>query len=391
MEKKIKEYVNYQFRFDNREDIEDLKAEIIANLIDRYYEFLEKLNNPEQAYIEAIKQMGDFTDGEGIQIPEDFSIKPSIPDILLLAGAILSIFGLILVLYHAVVGTIITAISILLFSGSAYYLYSYSQYVLKNYMDIEKHNILLKKIFKNMKTCFVFWAISLSLILAKLISASILSLTIGGSIDHNTIYILFILSFFVFILSLIILLIIFYFIYQRLINHYYYLTGDSNLKSSITDSYNFLKTKQGEKNSKLRNIIISHWFLPTISLVYLIPTALIIPNKVYLNYSSIYNITIINIITDTILSNYWYYGIFPALVLVFFITIIILRYFKKDFISDKLLIYTNYGWFITILYIIFLYKIGQTILEYYTFVYGLIFIILFTIYILVTRKIRNNK
>ena len=391
MEKKIKDYVNYQFRFDNREDIEDLKAEIIANLIDRYYELLEKLNNPEQAYIEAIKQMGDFTNGEGIKISEDFSIKPSIPDILLLAGAILSIFGLILVLYHAVVGTIITAISILLFSGSAYYLYSYSQYVLKNYMDIDKHNILLKKIFKNMKTCFVFWAISLSLILAKLISASILSLTISGSIDYNTIYNLFIFSFFVFILSLIILLIIFYFIYQRLINHYYYLTGDSNLKSSITDSYNFLKTRQGVKSSKLRNIIMSHWFLPTISLLYLIPTALIIPNKVYLNYSSIYNITIINIIADTLLSNYWYYGIFPTLVLVFFITIIILRYFKKDFISDKLLIYTNYGWLITILYIILLYKINQTILEYFAFVYGLIFIILFTIYLLITRKIRNNK
>ncbi len=147
MHDKIRQYVNYQFRFDERNDIEELKEEIIANLIDRYEEYRQKGLTEEEAYIEAIKSMGDFSQHEYNKISEEYSIKPQIPDILLMCGAILSIFGMILTLFNGIVGTIITAISILLFSGSAYYLYSYSQYIRKQHMDIEKHNLLLTKIF----------------------------------------------------------------------------------------------------------------------------------------------------------------------------------------------------------------------------------------------------
>jgi len=57
MHDKIRQYVNYQFRFDERNDIEELKEEIIANLIDRYEEYRQKGLTEEEAYIEAIKSM----------------------------------------------------------------------------------------------------------------------------------------------------------------------------------------------------------------------------------------------------------------------------------------------------------------------------------------------
>src|SRR5690554_6936637 len=143
MKEKIRQYVNYQFRFDKREEIEEIKEEITANLIDRYNEYLDSGKSTEQAYIEAIKSMGDFSDNPENDISSEYSIKPSIPDILLLCSTILSIFGLLIILFSNVTGTIVTVISIVLFSGSAYYLYSYSQYIRKEEMNIEKHNLLL--------------------------------------------------------------------------------------------------------------------------------------------------------------------------------------------------------------------------------------------------------
>jgi len=133
MEDKIREYVNYQFRFDNREDIEEMKEEIIANLIDRYHEYLKEGKSKQEAYIEAIKQMGNFANVEE-DIDNEFSLKPSIADVSLVVAMILSVFGLLLLFMNFLAGAITTVISIVCFSSASYYMYANSQYIRKNWI-----------------------------------------------------------------------------------------------------------------------------------------------------------------------------------------------------------------------------------------------------------------
>ena len=88
MNEKLKSYVDYYFRFDEREDIEEVKAEVLGNLIDRYEEYLEKYDE-EKAYVEAIKSMGDFKVNE--EIVED----PLLVDTGLLISLVTAIFALV--------------------------------------------------------------------------------------------------------------------------------------------------------------------------------------------------------------------------------------------------------------------------------------------------------
>jgi len=362
MHDKIRQYVNYQFRFDERSDIEELKEEIIANLIDRYEEYRQKGLSEEEAYIEAIKSMGDFSQHEYNKISDEYSIKPQIPDILLMCGAILSIFGMILTLYNGVAGTIITAISILLFSGSAYYLYSYSQYIRKQYMDIDKHNLLLTKIFKYMKTSFIFWAISLSLIMTRLVISIITGLILLDptiiSVDDIGAFITIIVLLFIGTLS--IFLYVFNKIYQRLMNHYYLLTGNKELRGKIKESYDFVF---GQKDSQIEHIIVknakSYTIYPFIIII------MVLPQLFFSFYFVLRNDSLFGI------REYHYKGIFlfqlfrmlkymswplAILPLISLGTLIFLLFkaFTKKLKNLKLVIYWAYGWFISVVLISFI-------------------------------------
>jgi len=271
MEQKIRKYVNYQFRFDNRDGIDDLKEEIISNLIDRYQENLNAGKEDEAAYIEAIKSMGDFSENKINDIPEEFSDKPLIPDTLLVSGAILSVFGLLLTLFNPITGTLVTALSILIFSSSAYYLYSYSQYVRKQNMDIEKHNMLLRKIFKYMKTSFVFWAISLSFIMASLLMKLITSMVLidPSQITFRTLNSYLTFYAILFIIALITFLLIFQNIYGRLMRQYYILTGTTRLVGKIREGYQFLYGSNHVETNK--SILLSEKFIPILGIIIILP------------------------------------------------------------------------------------------------------------------------
>lgn len=120
MEEKIIEYVNYRFRFRKGKDVEESKAEIIANLTDRYYDLLKEGKSMQEAYVEAIRSFGSFTDDlTGESADNDFNVKPSLADIALVVGAILSVFGVFTSLISFTLGLILTIISILCYAGEA--------------------------------------------------------------------------------------------------------------------------------------------------------------------------------------------------------------------------------------------------------------------------------
>lgn len=158
MEEKIRQYVNYRFRFDRRPDVEELKEEIIANLIDRYYEKLNAGKTEEEAYVESIPSMGNFSEYDNV--PYEYSFKPSFSDIFLVCSVMTSIFSSLLTFVSSALGILVLMLSMLFFGSAARYLYAYSQYVRKEELDIPKHNLLITKIFKYVKTNFIFWAIS---------------------------------------------------------------------------------------------------------------------------------------------------------------------------------------------------------------------------------------
>ncbi len=414
MENKIKQYVNYQFRFDKRDDIEDLKQEIIANLTDRYHEYLDEGKKPDDAYIEAIKSMGDFSDSKFNEIPEVYSIKPSIPDILLMSGAILSIFGLLITLFTVVTGTIITAISILLFSGAAYYLYSYSQYVRKEYMDIKKHNMLLQKIFKYMKTSFIFWAISLSFTMVNLLmniiryfilldqSSSLIDYdfdlinleeNIINVFDSFTSYI--IVYIILYITILVIFLLIFISIYYRLMNQYYFLTGNTNLKGKIRESYEFLYSQKiiGFNHSKFDYLIY-----PLFGII-IIVVGLFLPFTwwEYVDgdgYSSqIYHSIFGQFLFESLSRSFYFISILPLLAILVNILLIISALLGR--IHHSILSIGYYFWFLSIimLYVI-VYKIQtDDLLDIGLFheLYAMFMIILITVINIVMTIMRNKK
>ena len=258
MKDKIREYVEYQFRFDHTINVEETKAEIIANLCDRYDELFAKYQDEEKAYIETIKQMGDFNAHQE-DIPEEYSIKPSWPDIAMIVATVFAVMGFAVTVFSLTYGAIMVAISISLYAASCYYLYHYSQYVKKTEMDISKHNLLLEKIFQYMKTNFVFWGISISLIASNLIQG-IVSLFAGyGFLTITSLfgtnpsdifagaYSLLYIGIITLVISLVACYIILTRLYKKLMRKYYYLTGNQSFKSHIQIAEEFLNGEEKEK------------------------------------------------------------------------------------------------------------------------------------------------
>ncbi len=272
MIQKIREYVYYQLRFDTTKGNEEVKEEIISNISDRYDEFFEKTKDENYAYIQAIKSMGDFTEGKHKEA-ETKAYKPSIPEMFLISGVILAVFGSLIVFFSVFAGTIVIMLSIITFAVGASYLYQESQYIKEVEFDIEKHNDYLTKIFSYIKTCFVFWAIGLSYILAGILNSIItyfvlLNAGVSGNVEGlKTALTVAILGFIIFF---IIFLFIFKNIYQRLLNRYYELTGVKDLQSKLNVAKNFLKNGVKEEMVSKSLVIDKYWFYPSIILMTLV-------------------------------------------------------------------------------------------------------------------------
>ncbi|QVK17577.1 hypothetical protein KHQ81_12060 [Mycoplasmatota bacterium] len=335
--------------------------------------------------------MGDFSENKMNDIPNEYSVKPSIPDILLMSGAILSIFGLLITFFSAVAGIIFTALSILLFSGSAYYLYSYSQYVRKQYMDIEKHNMLLKKIFKYMKTSFIFWAISLSLIMASLVMNLITQMVLidPTKVIFSSISEYLFIYFILFFIALLIFLLVFREIYKRLMHQYYFLTGTTNLKGKIRESYEFLYGRNKSKNS----ILFSKRFLPILGII-LILLHLSLPFEWKDSGNYWFFTILLSGLIEFMHKPYWIIAVGPLFFLIMNIIFIVLTLTDK-IKKQWILVVGYYAWYSSILFMYFLsYYFYSNKLEIYnqsSFFYALFACILLTIILLIRGTIKINN
>ena len=251
MNEKLKSYVDYYFRFDEREDIEEVKAEVLGNLIDRYEEYLEKYDE-EKAYVEAIKSMGDF------KVNDDIVEDPLLVDTGLLISLVTAIFALIGILFNNILGVVLVMVSISLFVASAYILVGKAKVFIEEEKDIERSKYHLQKIFSYMKASFTFWSITLSLLGAKLLYSVVLSMAFLGGMNNGfyeeDFVILLVLSFVVFLLLLVVLLVLSRVIYARLMHQYYLMTGDQDVESKVQKGLSFIKNSSPNEKDQVRGI-----------------------------------------------------------------------------------------------------------------------------------------
>ena len=248
MKNKIKTYVDHYFRFDKREDLDALKAEITSNLFDRYDEATLSGLSEQEAYIKAVKSMGDFQAATYNQMNEEDKVMPSFHEYLLPVSAILAVFSFILIFLNGIAGGVLTALSISLYAIGGTYLYHKAMHVKSNDMDIELHKNYLTKIFKYMKTSFAFWSFNIAYLVAlvvQMISQFIIFIfkadaTPDLSQIESTLQVFIVLSILSFIVTLIVMIIISFNVYKRLKLKYYILTGEKELPGKIKSSFDFI-------------------------------------------------------------------------------------------------------------------------------------------------------
>lgn len=248
MKNKIKTYVDHYFRFDKRDDLEALKAEITSNLFDRYDEAITSGLSEQDAYIKTVKSMGDFQAAPYNDVNEEDKVMPSFHEYLLPVSAILAVFSFILIFLNGITGGVLTALSISLYAIGGTFLYHKAMYVKSNDMDIELHKSYLTKIFKYMKTSFAFWFFNIAYLVAlvfQMISETIIlmlnaRITLDPETIEQTIQLFITFSILSFIITLIVMIIISFNLYKRLKLKYYILTGEKALPGKIKSSFDFI-------------------------------------------------------------------------------------------------------------------------------------------------------
>ncbi|MGS0972072.1 MAG: hypothetical protein ACVCEJ_02355 [Candidatus Izemoplasmataceae bacterium] len=386
MEEKLQSYVEYYFRFDRSEDVKEKKAEVLANLIDRYEELLNDYDE-DKAYVEAIKSMGDFYQDEVIE-------HPLLADTGLLVALVTAIFALVGVLFSNVLGIVLVMLSISLFAASSYYLVRHAKVVLNDEKDLDKMKFHLQKIFSYMKASFTFWSITLSFLGAKLIYSLVISMAFLGGMNNgfsmDDVVVLLAISFIVFVILLVIFLVLSRVLYSRLMHQYYLMTGDDDVDSMVSSGLSFIKDKSPSEHHEVRGffytLLSGRYFIPvyfTVFWLIALPFGLEI-----VTYGRNWSIEFGNFFSFILLSPAYHYT-FPRVILALLsiglYVMIGLSYFVKK-ISDKMIVIGSYG-------LIGLYILTVLLSNLYVFnwyiegaIFGYFFLMgLFTMIVLVLR------
>ncbi len=242
MEKKINDYVNYMFNLNNIKD-EEMFNEITSNLHERFAEYIEEGLSDDEAYLKTVGTLGDFDFKEG-ELDDKYAYKPNWANISLMISLALAILGTIALLLNQTMSMVFTGISISLYIGSAYYLYHLSKYVLKEEKNVKKHNNLLKSMFVNLKTSFIFWNINISYWLTTVVMG-LIALIKGFSITIEDIYTLEPADIFNYIATIVIIFIaifiviffIFILIYKKLEKTYLMMTNEEKLEGYLNKGF----------------------------------------------------------------------------------------------------------------------------------------------------------
>ncbi len=280
---KIREYVNFKLRNDYSSDVEEKKEEIISNIIERYDALYEKTQDESYSYIEAIKNIGEFSEEK-----EENQYKPQFAEMLLVSATVLSVISLIATFLNGVAGIIVIGVSMSLYAVGAMYLYQYSKFVQSEEYDITKYHAFIDKSFSYAMTNFTFWAISLSLIFSRIIYGfliSLLVLTVTG--DPEAVLSILLISVIAFLIALTIVGAVFIGLYRKLMKKYTDLTG----KEQVITVGQRVKQFMGKSSSEKGNIFLSSWFYPIfhfIIVIFLIADIIHIYDRTY-NPNIVYN------------------------------------------------------------------------------------------------------
>ncbi len=257
MEDKIKAYVTYQFRFKKGEEKTQLVEEVLSNLLERYETLKETYQDEERAYRETIARVGDFSSLDVEKEPR-YTLSPGLYDVGLLVAMVLSVFGVVALVLQGGLAFIITMISVVLFVGSAYYTYHKAQYEKDVNGDIELFHLYLDKSFSYLKTSFIFWGISFSVLFGQLLAGIILF--IMGANDPLSVMLnigeFIMLYLFMFVISSLIVGFVFYMIYQKIIEHYTYLSGKDSLKGSFSKGFGLVKSSSGISKNTYEKLVL---------------------------------------------------------------------------------------------------------------------------------------
>lgn len=233
MKKKIKDYVNYEFRnVSKTKEVEDTIEEVTSNLFDMYDDLISKGYSEEEAYIKTVKNLGSFqNEFISLKKEEKYVIKPKWFDLLLVLSVITAVFALIIPFLDLIIGAIILLFSATFFGLSAYFMYESASFALNEKKDVTYHNYTLTKVLKFARINKFFWLIASTYIVSMTIARILVQLLTLNALtsaieDPEQIFIIFKISVLVFIVIFIANFILFYVLYNKAYKKYYELTGE---------------------------------------------------------------------------------------------------------------------------------------------------------------------
>jgi hypothetical protein len=177
MKKKIESYIAYEFRnIEKTDEVLEAMEEAYANLSDLYDDLIAKGKDQEEAYIESIKRLGEFSKEFTKKEKVEYAVKPKWADTLLVISVVFGIASLPVLFLNLLIGSLLLMVSAGCFSVSAYFLYENANFALVEKKDLYYHNHTLEKIYKFVRLNKNFWMISISLIIALVFNKLIIEL-----------------------------------------------------------------------------------------------------------------------------------------------------------------------------------------------------------------------
>ncbi len=276
MEDKIRKYVEYHFRFKKGKEKDELVEEVYTNLLDRFNALKEDYGDEEKAYRETIARMGDFSKIEADDNPE-YSLLPRVYDVGLIVALALSVFGLVAIFLHSSLAFILTVVSIVIFVASAYYIYHKAQYEKNVNGDIDTFHLYLDKSFSYLKTVFIFWALTFTILLG-LLFAGIFTFMSGVNnameafSSPGQLVLAYLLSFLV---AAALIGGLFYLIYTKIMEHYRYISGKSHLEGSFQKGLGMLRLQRNTVDLSKAIKLFVPWFMLLIVVISLMAPMMI--------------------------------------------------------------------------------------------------------------------
>ncbi len=242
MQQKIVDYVNYQFRFDQRENVEAIKQEMIVNLTDRFQDLVDQGLDEKAAYIETVKRLGHIEETIESQVNPLYIEKPTRSLIAMITVSVLAIGGLVLSVISNLVGLIVTLGSVGVFATASYALYADSQHKRAIEYDIDCQKTYFKSIMKTFNQNYVIWSLTVAIVFSGVVlnlifmvsSDNLSEIILAGNLNQ-VILVYFLLWFFSFSVLFAILRSLQGILYQK----YIHITGDSSRSNQLRKTHHF--------------------------------------------------------------------------------------------------------------------------------------------------------